>query len=263
MQTSEDPRRAFDKMAGQYQAFRPEYPEESFVELRRRLEQLQADGNSPKKLVVDVGAGTGISTRQLAGVLGPTWRVTGMEPNHDMRQLAQHTPGPSHVDYQDGQAEALPCADGSVSAVVAAQAAQWFRRPDFYAECLRVLHSGGVVCILQNNRDWSRSRMLDDYERFLETDSPGYTRHYRDIDFVAELKAGGFLNVSVQRFSWQRPMSLDEFVGMALSSTKVQAIVRRLTEPAVRARIDGIWRQSSSGTLELPYVTETFLCHRP
>lgn len=265
MASPNDPRKAFDNLAAQYQSFRPDYPDASFAELRRTLNEALARGGFPlHPLLVDMGAGTGISTRQIAGRVGLPWRIVGIEPNADMRREAQRTPTLAHVSYQDGCAEAFPFADRSVSAVTAAQAAQWFQRPSFYAECMRVLHSGGVVSILQNNRDWSRAGMLDEYERFLEAESPGYTRHYRDIDFVHELSAAGFADARVCRVTWERPMGRDDFIGMALSSTKVQAVVRRLGEQDVRRRIGAIWRSWCDGEhLALPYLTEIFLCFRP
>jgi SAM-dependent methyltransferase len=54
-----------------------------------------------------------------------------------------------------GSAEAIPLPDGSVGAVVAAQAFHWFDNHDARAEIARVLADGGVFAPIWNVRDES------------------------------------------------------------------------------------------------------------
>ena len=100
--------------------------------------------------VVDLGAGTGIFSRLLA-LLGH--RVTAVEPDPQMRaQLAATSDG---VTPLEGSAEAIPLPDGSVGAVVAAQAFHWFDNHEARAEIARVLADGGVFAPIWNVRDES------------------------------------------------------------------------------------------------------------
>ncbi len=55
----------------------------------------------------------------------------------------------------DGTAEAIPLADASVDAVVAAQAFHWFRAEEAVAEIHRVLKAGGGLGLIWNARDES------------------------------------------------------------------------------------------------------------
>ena len=70
--------------------------------------------------------------------------------------------------------------------VSAAQAIHWFEA-SLCAEAQRVPLSAACSLSCENNRDRQRVRWLAAYERFLEDDSPGYSRSYRDFDLEQEL----------------------------------------------------------------------------
>jgi SAM-dependent methyltransferase len=250
---------AFNGLAQYYSLYRPEYPEALWTVLRDLLAvEAAAAGGSP--VVVDVGAGTGISTRPLRQHLGAVPTIVGVEPGPDMRQQARaDTPAALAIDYVEGRAEALPFGDAQVHAVLAAQAAQWFDRPAFFAECRRVLHPGGVVAVLENNRSWQRSGLLAAYEDFLEEASPGYRRDYRAFDYRSELQAAGGFHVGTPASAdWTRRLALDAFVGMTLSSTKMHGAVRTLGITAATARVRALAQPylDSNGELALPYQAQ-------
>jgi SAM-dependent methyltransferase len=221
---------AFAGLAELYSQYRPAYPETLWNVLRDLIAVEAAAAAGSPVTVIDVGAGTGISTRPLRQHLGSIPRIVGVEPGADMRRQARaDTPPALDIEYVDGCAEALPFADSQVHAVLAAQAAQWFDRRAFYAEARRVLHAGGIVVLLENNRSWQRSGLLAAYETFLEAASPGYRRDYRAHDYCVELDATGGFNVGAPVVvDWARRLPLDAFVGMTLSSTKMQGAVRAL-----------------------------------
>src|SRR5690606_4672034 len=113
--------------------------------------------NTPKglPLLVDVGCGTGISTRLFAarGV-----RVLGIEPNADMRRQAAQTPPPgggSPPEYRAGTAEATGLPAGCARAILAAQAFHWFDPDGALREFRRILEPGGWVALMANERDES------------------------------------------------------------------------------------------------------------
>lgn len=250
----------FDRLAGIYQRFRPEYPPALLAELRDWV--LGASPAGDDVLIVDVGAGTGISTRLLRRSLGDGPRIVGLEPSARMRaEAVENTPVDMNIEYCEGHAERLPLGHRSVRAVVAAQAAHWFERPRFYAECARVLEPGGVVALLYNNRHWEGHPLLEAFERYLERHSPGHTRGYRAFPFERELAEAGFDVPAPIRVRWCRLMTREEFVGMSLSSTKTDAIVQRRGREAVERDLHVLVDQHAGtpGAFEVPYESEAVL----
>ena len=70
----------------------------------------------PGDVAVDVGCGTGAEVRRLAGLVGPGGRAVGVEPDPALRAEAERRAATesSRATYVDGDAAALPFADGSV-----------------------------------------------------------------------------------------------------------------------------------------------------
>jgi SAM-dependent methyltransferase len=238
----------FTGLANGYQDFRPSYPEELLLELKAYIETHRNLFWPDRPKVYDIGAGTGILTRQLRSILGGKFGLKGVEPNQDMREAARtSTPSGLDIDYLYGVAERLPIEDGEASVILVAQAAHWFDRARFYHEVRRALHRQGVFGIMQNDRAWDTSAFNDNFEQFLEAASPGYTRHYRDFPFLDELMAAeGFEEVTSCSVEWCREMTEDQWLGMSLSSTKVQKAIENLGKEKV---VESLKR------LMLPFLT--------
>ena len=248
-----DRTQAFAELAGAYSRARPEYPEVLWDDLWERLGH-----HSVPHLAVDVGSGTGIATRQLAHTL-PGWRVVGVEPGGAMRAAAISDSSDTAIEFCVGTAEDLPCETASAGLVMAAQALHWFDHARFYAEARRVLAPGGLIGIMQNDRTPELSPFLEDYESFLEAHSPGYTRDYRDFDIARELSEAGFSEVSRSSTAWTRPLTHDQFIELALSSSKMHAAVQQLGEAETTRRLRALLTQHHpSGKLDLPYLSELF-----
>lgn len=104
--------------------------------------------------LLDVGCGTGATTRPAAAAVGLTGRVVGLDLNVGMLEVARGLgasiePGadavePAEIEWIEASAEALPLANRSFDVVVANQAVQF---PDDTAavagEIRRVLRPGG------------------------------------------------------------------------------------------------------------------------
>ncbi len=225
----------FTGLANGYQEFRPSYPVKLLAELKAYVEKHRNSLWPSHPMVYEIGAGTGILTRQLRSILGGQFGITGVEPNRDMREAAgKNTPTGLDIDYIYGVAERLPIVDGKGSVIVVAQAVHWFDRPQFYGEVRRALHHDGVLALMQNDRAWDISYLDEAYEQFLEAASPGYSRHYRDFHYLDELTAaGGFGEMTSYSVEWSREMTDEQFLGMSLSSTKVQRAIEHLGKEMV------------------------------
>lgn len=93
-------------------------------------------------VVVDLAAGTGQLSRRFAPL---DVDLIAVEPAANMRVvLADRVPT---VRIEEGTAEAIPCADRSVDAVVVGNAFHHFERRAAFAEIHRVLRPGGVLAL--------------------------------------------------------------------------------------------------------------------
>ena len=148
---TEHARRAasFGVAATAYAQHRPDYPVRA---IRWALEPVVRAGTHPVR-ILDLGAGTGKLTAQLAGLAldGARPQISAVEPDaHMIAELRRALP---EVTAMAGRAEAIPLPDASVDAVFAGQAAHWFDLDLAMPEIARVLAHGGVFAGLWNTDD--------------------------------------------------------------------------------------------------------------
>jgi ubiquinone/menaquinone biosynthesis C-methylase UbiE len=136
-----NPTTRFDTRVADYVAARPSYPDGVFDALFDGL------GDPASLTIVDLGAGTGISSRQLAA-RGSS--VIAIEPNAPMRAGAAPARG---VSYVDGTAEATGLDEASADLVTVFQAFHWFDQAASLREMLRILRPGGRAAVVYNERD--------------------------------------------------------------------------------------------------------------
>lgn len=247
---------AFQQLAPAYQRARPNYPEQAVAQIAQHIQSIATSS----RVVVDVGAGTGIFTRQLHLSLPTPFTVIGIEPGEAMRRLAQqHSSG--LIVYSAGHAEQLPLASDSVCGMTVAQALQWFERPQFLAEAARCLQNRGKLFIVQNNRHWQGCEFLSEYEALLEQYSPGYSRYYRSFDVVKEVaQQKSFIAEEPQQFSWSRRMSADAFIEMSFSSTKMKSAAEQVGTQVMQRQVEQLLlKHFGDNDAKIAYVTELFI----
>lgn len=109
------------------------------------IQYLGIKKGTPHVLAVDVGCGTGQSSRLLAPYFT---HVVGIDISECQLEEARGVPGYPNVTYSKGTAEELPFPDASVDLLTAASAAHWFDQSKFLAEAQRVLKPGGCIALL-------------------------------------------------------------------------------------------------------------------
>jgi SAM-dependent methyltransferase len=195
----------FDTLASAYAKARPTYPDEIFdalQELSRRA--------LPGARVADVGAGTGISSRQLQERGAAVTAVELSEPM--LRQLVAESPG---IGAVLGSANALPLRDGSVDFVTFAQAWHWVDPDSAVPEVLRVLKPGGALACFWNHpvadAPW-RTGYNDRIRQLLDGD-PEYANASAVFDFIPHIDLGsraGELEVATFQTAWTRPIPIEQ-----------------------------------------------------
>jgi len=118
-----------------YDRFRPRPP----AYLTTLLPSLA--GVERPRLVVDLGSGTGLSTRLWADA---TDAVVGVEPQEGMRRQAEAATEAAIVSYVDGSSADTGVDEVSADIVTASQSLQWMEPDTTFAEVDRILRPGGV-----------------------------------------------------------------------------------------------------------------------
>jgi len=109
------------------------------VDLARRVALLQ-----PNK-VLEIAAGTGVVTRQLAKVLPPATSIVASDLNQAMIDHAVNIGTARPVEWRQADAMQLPFPDGSFEVVVCQFGAMFFPdKPGAFSEAKRVLRNGGM-----------------------------------------------------------------------------------------------------------------------
>lgn len=211
-----DPTQRFDRRADDYARYRPSYPS-------TLIDHVLAAGRlRPGDAVADVGSGTGISARLL---LERGLRVFGVEPNANMRQVAESAlAGCGEFISVDGRAEATTLPEGAVSAVLAAQAFHWFDPLAARREFARILRPGGKVFLIWNDRQTGSTEFLRDYETLLRRHCADYalvTSEHAAEQSIAEF----FAPQPVQRWvgPYEQQLDWDALCGRLRSSSYVPA----------------------------------------
>ena len=118
-----------------YDANRPA-PPAALLDLLCRV----ADVERPR-LVVDVGCGTGLSTRVWASRAD---EVIGLEPNPEMLARAVKATDAPNVRYDEAYSGATGLEDGCADIVTCSQSLHWMEPTETFAEAARILRPGGV-----------------------------------------------------------------------------------------------------------------------
>ncbi len=179
----------FTGRAKDYAAGRPNYPDAV-------VGALEGDGLQVGGLIIDVGAGTGISSRLF---LRHGYRVIAIEPNAEMRAAAVA----SGIDCREGRGEATGLESGIADLVICAQAFHWLDQPKAWVEFERVARPSGLLALIWNVRLTEGTPFVEGLERLLrehsaEDPSISEGAHHRD-----------WPGMQLREFSHEQPLNWD------------------------------------------------------
>jgi SAM-dependent methyltransferase len=210
--------------AADYDRYRP-LPPAALLELLPALA-----GIDRPQLVVDLGSGTGLSTRFWADAAD---EVVGVELNDAMREFAEGATKAPNVRYVEASAYETGLADECADLVTAAQSLQWMKLDRAVPEITRILRPGGVFCAYNyfrsQLRSWEASDAFEQVHRrkYELVHAEGYAEP-RLPDAAAELRAAGvFRDVrelvlhSVERCDGER------LLGFALSEGSTRMLLEQ------------------------------------
>jgi ubiquinone/menaquinone biosynthesis C-methylase UbiE len=152
--------------------------------------------------VLEIAAGTGVVTRNLASVLPESVSIVATDLNQPMLDLASGIGTKRPVEWRQADAMQLPFENGVFDAVLCQFGVMFFpEKAKAYSEARRVLRPGGVFMfnvwdrIEENEFAHTVTKALEslfpqDPPRFLARTPHGYS-HFATIE--RDLKDGGFL----------------------------------------------------------------------
>ncbi|MCA9311698.1 MAG: class I SAM-dependent methyltransferase [Phycisphaerales bacterium] len=198
----------FTERATVYAASRPSYPDDA-------IDRILAAHPGPSD-VVDIGAGTGISSRLIAQ---RGHRVIAVEPDDAMRERGCAAGG--DIEWHRGRGEHTGLPDASADIVLCAQAFHWLDAAAATAEFRRILRRPGRIALMWNVHDVSVPLMAAYREIMLRhaTDPPRSPWYRGFNDALAG--AAVDLDFSVSRHRMSQVVDREGLLGRALSSSYV------------------------------------------
>jgi SAM-dependent methyltransferase len=236
---------SFGAAADIYERGRPSYPAQA-------VEWLVPAG---ARRVLDLGAGTGKLTRPLCE---GGWDVVAVEPSEGMRdQLARAVPA---VPALAGSAEDIPLGDGSVDAVVVAQAWHWVDPGRAVPEVARVLAPGGQLGLVWNIRD-ERADWVAQLNRIVHAYGTPLGGGL-GVDAIG----APFGPVERHTVEWRYRLSRSELFDLLASRSYVitlPAADRSTLLAEIGALLDNHPALAGASEIMMPYVTQCFRTRLP
>jgi SAM-dependent methyltransferase len=258
---SPDEPSAFDGVADDYEVARPGYPAEIFD----AIEQYGGFNEPPR--VVEVGAGTGQATRQMAT---RGWTVHGIEPGPRLAAAARsHVPSPN-TQFHVTRFEDADLAESSFDLVAAATSWHWVEADIGYRKAHSLLKPSGTIALFWNahvphttHPAWEpiRNAYLDVAPEL--ADLAPLTPDRPDYDPGVEIrKSGCFDAIERHVFAFDVAYPIDRFLRLIDTYASHRALDqqrRALLHERLQIAADG----QLSGTVTKPYETLLVLGRRP
>ena len=188
--------------------------------VRRRAIVRERLGAQAGERIVDIGCGPGFYCAELAEEVGTSGSIVGVDGSASMLALAQRRCAElANVELVEGEATAVPVADGSFDAAISVQVQEYV--PDIAAslsEMLRVLKPGGRVLIW--DIDWATASVSGEPERtarVLRAWDEHLANPFLPRTLTRELRAAGFDDVQLTAHAFAtNEFDPDEYYGSAL-----------------------------------------------
>jgi ubiquinone/menaquinone biosynthesis C-methylase UbiE len=218
----------FSGYADLYDRYRPD-PPAILAEILTRL------ANAPRPdLVVDLGSGTGRSTRYWAGIAR---QVIGIEPTADMRRQAEALTSDQTISYLEGFSHETGLPDHCAQIITCIQSLHWMDPPRTFAEAKRILQPGGIFAASSydwppTTGSWEADQAFDDClrrarEMGREVESIRRVKQWDKSGHLDRMRASGCF-----RFTKEIAVhhidsgNADRLVGLALSQGALMSLVK-------------------------------------
>lgn len=239
---------SFDGVAAEYDVVRPDYPGPLFDAIESAMGQPLLWSQA-----CDVGAGTGIASRALAG-RGAT--VTAVDRGEGMLRVLKAR-STSRVRAVVGDGNALPLASGTFDLVTYAQSFHWTDPARSLAEAFRVLRPGALLAVWWNRHDRSVPWYARHEERLFR--ACGWPGPDEGATLAEDLAAPPWnRRVATVSLPWSRRISLRDLGRTIRTKSYVIALGDRADE-VVEAELGLLAGEHPDGHVDEPFTTYAVL----
>jgi len=188
----------------------------------------------PGQTVLDLGSGGGIDCFLAARQVGPGGHVIGVDMTADMLEKARANAskmGADNVEFRLGEIEHLPVADESVDVVISNCVINLSPdKPQVFREAYRALRPGGRLAV---SDIVTRVELPPEVKQDLGSWAACVAGALVDKDYVAAIKAAGFVDVTIEEKTFDDSTIADAATQLGLeidpTTTKSMAYSARVT----------------------------------
>jgi len=246
---------SFDSVAGLYDQYRPDYPEE-LVDHAIELTELPEGGR-----ILEVGSGTGKATLMFAR---RGYAIHCIEPGGNLASVAaQNLQAYPLVTFEITRFEEGQEHSAEFDLVMSAQAFHWIPKECGYAKAARALKPGGSLALFWNLSHGFHGQIAEDLDRIYLEIAPGLDNPLAASEAVIQKRAGDitqssfFGPVSVQCFPWSQTYQTLEYLGLLNTYSdhlRLLDKVRQRLFDAIAAAID-----AQGGSVERNYLAVLYV----
>lgn len=216
----------FTGFADVYDRYRPS-PPSSIADILCRL----AFSPFPDR-VVDLGCGTGLSTRYWAG---KAKEVIGIDPTPDMLRQAKQIETAANIAYRQGTSDDTGLPDQSVDIITCSQSLHWMDPFSTFQEAHRILRSGGIFAAYDydwppHTLSWKVSSAYDDcMRRVIEYEKDREVPHqWAKSGHLERMRNSGCFRYATEMVVHHHELgNADRIVGVLLSQGSVAGLLKR------------------------------------
>jgi len=241
-----------------YRKFRSGYSEKVIDLL------LAYTGLSPiKDTVADIGAGTGIFSKQLAN---RGYSVIAVEPNDDMRTNGrEYTVDKDNIKWRNGCAENSGLENKSVDWVTMASSFHWTKPERSLPEFYRILKDGGYVTLLWNPLVKDGDVIQEKIESIIQRNVSGFSRDFRNGENSREilLSSGYFDNVVEIRREHKRDMPVKDYLNAWRAANHLRTTAEKVREGIFEDILKEMEKcLGEREIIEVPYLTKAWTARK-
>ncbi len=246
----------FGEVASLYDRSRPSYPDEIFEE----IEGFAGSGPGPR--VLEIGAGTGKATQQMAR---RGWSVLALEPSAPMARLARANLASSPmVRVVEAHFEAWDPMDEAFSVVCAAQSWHWVDPVVGYPKAARVMKQDGTLALIWNRALGGDDEIRKELDRVYHRFAPGISStppSERQGDRGLAISSSGLFGpVTRIRVPWTLAYSGRTYTEL-MSTQSDHRLLEVVVLDRLLAKVEEVI-ENRGGFYRVDYVTLVYLARR-